>query len=307
MRTAFVKSLCDLAAADDRIWLVSGDLGYGTLEPYLERVPDRFINAGVAEQNMIGVAAGLAMTGKIVFVYSIANFPTLRCLEQIRNDVCYHQARVHIVAVGGGFTYGAQGYTHHGVEDLAILGALPELTVLAPGDPVEARLLVPQMIDLPGPSYLRLGRAGEQVVHGGDVPDVRIGQATLVRKGTRLTFISIGAMLPVALAAADQLAAEGIDARVLSMHTLKPLDKLAVMTAVHETGAIVTVEEHTPHGGLGSRVADVLISEGVLPRFAQFAIPPGLTKTVGSQSYLRSLMGDLAQTARQLIGNGDRA
>src|SRR5260370_9353377 len=140
MRTAFIEALWELAAQEERLWLLTGDVGYLVLEPFIHSFPERYVNVGVAEQDLAGVAAGLARCGKIPFIYSIANFPTLRCLEQIRNDICYHEGNVKIVAVGGGLTYGAQGYTHHGVEDLAILRALPVLTVLAPGDPVETRL-----------------------------------------------------------------------------------------------------------------------------------------------------------------------
>src|SRR5213078_2569899 len=159
MRTAFFRALLELAAADERVNLVVGDLGFGVVEPFVERFPARFFNAGVAEQNMTGIAAGLALSGKTVFTYSIANFPTLRCLEQIRNDICYHAADVKIVSVGGGMAYGALGFSHFATEDLAIMRALPGLTVVAPGDPVEVKELLPQIVRHPGPVYLRLGRA----------------------------------------------------------------------------------------------------------------------------------------------------
>ena len=139
MRTSFIDTLCQVAENDRRVWLVTGDLGYSVLEKFSSKFPERYLNAGVAEQNMVGVAAGLAMTGKVVFVYSIANFPTLRCLEQVRNDVCYHKLSVKIVAVGCGLAYGGHGYTHHGVEDLGVMSLLPHMTVIAPGDPVETR------------------------------------------------------------------------------------------------------------------------------------------------------------------------
>jgi transketolase len=150
MRTAFIEELISLAERDDRIWLVCGDLGYSVLDAFSDRFPDRYLNAGVAEQNMTGIAAGLALTGKVVFTYSIANFPIMRCLEQIRNDVCYHKLNVKIVAVGGGLAYGSHGYTHHGVEDLAIMSALPDMAVVAPGDPVEARAATAALAATPG-------------------------------------------------------------------------------------------------------------------------------------------------------------
>src|ERR1700674_786827 len=167
MRTAFFTALLEAAGDDPRINLVTADLGFGVVEPFAKRFPDRFLNVGVAEQNMTGIAAGLAMSGKTVFTYSIANFPTLRCLEQIRNDVCYHRADVKVVTVGGGFSYGALGMTHHATEDLAIMRALPEMTVIAPGDPIETVHATRAIASTPGPVYLRLGRAGEAAIHTG--------------------------------------------------------------------------------------------------------------------------------------------
>ena len=244
MRTEFIDELTRLAAEDDRICLVVGDLGFGVVQDFARRFPDRFLNAGIAEQSMTGVAAGWALSGKVVFTYSIANFPTLRCLEQIRNDACDHRADVKVAAVGGGFAYGALGASHHATEDLAILRALPGIAVVAPGDTVEARLATRAVADLPGPCYLRLGRAGEPTVHAAE-PDFRLGRAITVRDGDDLTLISTGGMLKATVEAADLLAAEGFMARVLSMHTLRPLDDEAVERAAVETGALVTVEEHS--------------------------------------------------------------
>jgi len=159
VRTAFIDTLLDLARRDPRIVLITGDLGFGVVDRFMQELPAQFVNAGVAEQNMTGLAAGMALSGKTVFTYSIANFPVVRCLEQIRNDVCYHNASVKIVAVGGGFAYGALGYSHHAVEDIAFMRALPAMTVVAPIDPVEAELATRAVATLPGPCYLRLGRA----------------------------------------------------------------------------------------------------------------------------------------------------
>jgi len=265
MRTAFIETLCELAEQDERIWLLTGDLGYSVLERFASRFPRRFVNMGVAEQNMTGVAAGLALSGKVVFTYSIANFPTLRCLEQIRNDVCYHNLNVKIVAVGGGFAYGTQGMTHHATEDLAIMRALPNMVVVAPGDPVETRLATRAIVNYPGPCYLRLGKAGEPVVHQ-TPPAFTIGKAITVREGNSVTLISTGGMLDNVIQAAELLEQQRIQARVLSMHTLKPLDSEAVLAAARETGSIVTVEEHSVVGGLGSAVSETLskvMSKGI--------------------------------------------
>jgi transketolase len=303
MRTAFLSALCDLAAADERIWLVTGDLGFSVLETYRDRFPQRFLNVGVAEQNLTGIAAGLASCGKIVFTYSIANFPTLRCLEQIRNDVCYNELPVKIVSVGGGFAYGPQGYTHHGLEDLAVLRTLPGMTVVAPGDPVETALATQAIAAQPGPCYLRLGKAREPVVHPSAPRAFALGKAVEVRPGRDVTLVTTGGILAYTVAVAEQLAAAGIQARVLSMHTLKPLDEAAILAAASETAGIIAVEEHSVVGGLGSAVAEVLAGTTAAPRvpFRRFGAPDRLLHAVGSQAHLRSLCGDLAALVRDLL------
>ncbi|OFW11081.1 MAG: transketolase [Acidobacteria bacterium RIFCSPLOWO2_02_FULL_59_13] len=288
MRTAFFRTLLELAAVDDRINLIVGDLGFGVVEPFVQRFPKRFLNAGVAEQNMTGIAAGMALIGKTVFTYSIGNFPTLRCLEQIRNDVCYHNANVKIVAVGGGFAYGSLGMTHHATEDLAIMRALPGIVVVAPGDPVEVEQATRAIAAHRGPCYLRLGRAGEAVVHRSPM-EFRLGRAIRVRDGGDLTLISTGGLLEMAVGVAERLAAQRVQARVLSMHTLKPLDADAVVSAARETGAIVTLEEHSVIGGLGSAVAEVLAeSETARVPFKRIGLPSAFATHVGSQEYLRA-------------------
>lgn len=301
MRTAFAETLLELMAADPTIWLVTGDLGFSVLEPIMRRFPERFVNVGVAEQNMIGVAAGLASCGHAVFTYSIANFPTIRCLEQVRNDVCYNTLNVKIVSVGGGFAYGPQGYTHHGLEDLAVMRTLPGMTVVAPGDPGEARLATRAVAALRGPCYLRLGKAREPVVHPAP-PVFQLGRAIEVRRGRSLTLICTGGILAYVVAVADRLHSEaGIDALVLSMHTLKPLDEDAVAGAAEQTGKLLTVEEHSIVGGLGSAVADVIATRGLTCKFAKWGAPDRLLHAVGSQDYLRSLCGDLFAAASELV------
>jgi len=291
MRTAFFKALIEAAERDDRICLVVGDLGFGVVEPFAQRFPLRFLNAGVAEQNMTGIAAGLALAGKIVFTYSIGNFPTLRCLEQIRNDVCYHRANVKIVALGGGFAYGALGMTHHATEDLAILRALPNMTVVAPGDPAEAGHAVSALASSPGPGYLRLGRAGESLVHTAPI-QFELGKAIQCHDGSDVTLISTGGMLETSMRAASALSELGIKARVLSMHTLKPLDHEAICRAAMHTPLVVTIEEHSVIGGLGGAVAEVLAetceADAVLLRLG---LPSKFTTVGGSQEYLRSING----------------
>jgi len=290
LRTAFIETLGDLARTDPRVWLVTGDLGYSVVENFETEFPERYLNAGVAEQNMTGVAAGIAMSGGVVFTYSIANFPTLRCLEQIRNDVCFHDADVKVVAVGGGFVYGSLGHTHHAIEDLAVMRTMPGMTVVAPADPIEARWATRAILEQPGPCYLRLGRAGEPVVHDESASGFELGKAYLTREGADVTLISIGGMLQATLDAADLLAGKGIEARVLSMHTLKPFDGEAVLAAAHETGGIVTVEEHRATGGLGSAVSEVIAGRIAVP-FARVAVPDEFGPIVGDQAYLKDAFG----------------
>jgi transketolase len=301
MRTAFIKKLFELAKLDERIVLLTGDLGFGVVTPFMEQLPRQFINAGVAEQNMTGMAAGLALSGKIAFTYSIANFPTMRCLEQVRNDVCYHNANVKIVSVGGGFTYGAMGATHHALEDLAVMRALPGLVVVAPGDPVEARAATREIVAYHGPCYIRLGKAGEPVVHESAI-DFEIGKAIRMREGKDATLISTGGILQNVVRAAQRLAKAGIETRVLSMHTVKPLDADAVLAAARETEAIFTIEEHSILGGLGSAVAEVLAeADGPKVPFRRIGIPPAFSPHIGSQEYLWERHGLTDEAIAQTI------
>ncbi|MDX2017005.1 MAG: transketolase C-terminal domain-containing protein, partial [Planctomycetota bacterium] len=292
MRTAFINTLCELARSNPRITLLTGDLGFSVLEPFAREFPGQYVNVGVAEQNLTGVAAGLALSGRICFTYSIANFPTLRCLEQIRNDVVYHKANVKVVAVGGGFAYGSQGYTHHGIEDLAVMRALPGMVVLAPADPLEAAAATRAIAAHPGPCYLRLGKAGEPVLHASP-PALEIGRAIPVREGSDITLISTGSMLRVALRVADALAAQGRSARVLSMPSVKPLDDEAVRKAAEQTRVVMTLEEHSRTGGLGSAVAEVVAQmSGARATLRIWGAPDALHHRVGSQDYMLEVCGD---------------
>lgn len=301
MRTAFIDELVQLAEQDKRVWLVCGDLGYSVLEAFANRFPGRYVNAGVAEQNMTGVAAGLALMGKTVFTYSIANFPVMRCLEQIRNDVCYHNLNVKIVAVGGGLAYGSHGYTHHGVEDLAVMAAMPNLTVAAPGDPVEARAITRIIASRAGPAYLRLGKAGEPMLHRADFA-VEYGKAIVLCEGHDLTLISIGSMLASTLSARDKLTEAGYSVRVLSMPFIVPLDEDAIHAAVTETGVILTVEEHGV-GGLGTAVGECVARSGNATTFVPLRLRRSPIKTSGTQEQLRESQGlsasDIAKSAAE--------
>lgn len=305
MRTAFIQALNEMADGDERVCLIVGDLGYSVIDDFANRHPDQFVNAGVSEQNMIGLAVGMAMTGKIVFTYSIGNFGTLRCLEQIRNDVCYHRVNVKVVTVGGGLAYGNLGVTHHATEDVAIMRSLPNMTVVAPGDPVEARLATRAVVALDGPAYLRLGKAGEPVVHERE-PDFGLGRAITLREGTDVTLIASGGMLATADRVSRSLAGQGLGVRLLSMHTVKPLDGEAVKSAARETRYVFTLEEHSVEGGLGGAVAEVLAElEPDHAPLKRIGLRPEFNKTVGDQNYLKSMHGldeeSVHKTIQQII------
>ncbi|NLX99268.1 MAG: transketolase [Rhodopirellula sp.] len=291
MRTRFNQVLVDIAREDPRIYLVLADIGYGEIEPFAEAFPERFINCGVAEQNMAGVACGIALEGNIAVTYSIANFPTLRCLEQIRNDACYHNAAVKTVIIGGGLAYGALGVSHQATEDIAIMRALPNMVVVCPCDFAEAEAAVHAMIDHPGPVYYRCGYKKEPPVHDGPI-DFRFGKAIQVRDGRDLTFVFTGTIGNQVIAAAEQLQKEGVRCRVISMHTVKPIDGGAVIRAASETGGIVVVEEHQVQGGLAGAVAEVLTGACVAPkRFLPIALPDVYVSKVGSHEWLLDQYG----------------
>ena len=292
MRKAFFAELERLMGADPRVTLVTGDMGFGVVEPIRDRFPGQYVNAGVSEQMMTGLAAGLALSGRVAFTYSIANFPTLRCLEQIRNDVCYHDANVKVVSVGAGLSYGSLGATHHAAEDVAIVRSLPNVTVIAPGDPTEAEFAAREAAATDGPFYLRIGRAGEPRLHAPDVR-LRVGKAVPMGDGSQVMLIATGGMLETALKTRDELRRQGIDAGVLSMHTIKPLDESAVLRAASRASVLATLEEHSVLGGLGGAVAEVLAEAGLErpPAFKRIGLPSAFAKTVGSQEFLRREFG----------------
>lgn len=288
MRDSFVTALGELAAEDPSIVLVTGDLGFGVLTDFAERYPDNYVNAGVAEQNMTAVACGMALAGARSYTYSIGNFPTLRCLEQLRNDVCYHCADVTVVAVGGGFSYGQLGMSHFATEDFAIMRALPEMKVVAPSDPWQAYALTRQLHALGGPSYLRLdkGRAGLPQA------EVTLGKVRQVRDGSDAVVFASGAILGEAVAAAELLAAQGVSIRVVDVHTIKPLDVDGICDAARACGHIVTLEEHGVNGGLGGAVAEACLTGGVPVRgFRRIGLADCYPDVVGDQDYLRARYG----------------
>ena len=291
MRDQFVKTLTEIAAREPRTMLITGDLGFGVLTDFARRFPKQYVNAGVAEQNMTALAAGLALEGRQVFTYSIGNFPTLRCLEQIRNDVCYHGCDVKIVSVGGGFSYGVLGMSHHATEDLAIMRALPNMICVVPGTLWEAAEATRAVAALRTPCYLRLDKSQADAAPA-DGERFTLGRARQLRDGDAITLVAAGGILQEALDAADALAQRGLRCRVLSMHTIKPLDRDALERAARETGGIVTVEEHNIVSGLGGAVAEACLESGVRPRrFLRIGLDDRYSEVVGDQQYLRAAYG----------------
>ncbi|MCH7552768.1 MAG: hypothetical protein IIC82_02055 [Chloroflexi bacterium] len=301
MRDAFADELVDIAAADSRVVLLTGDIGFNVFDRFIEAFPDRFFNMGVAEANMMGVAAGLALSGKRPVVYTIIPFLTMRAYEQIRVDVCIQNLPVTIVGVGGGLAYGQLGPTHHATEDIAILRALPNMSILSPCDPKESHLATRAALEHPGPVYVRLGKNGEPPLHRRDY-QFKIGVSVEMREGDDITIISTGAVTRIALAAADVLFWQGVRTCVINMHTIKPLDAEAVRRAAQRTRAMLTIEEHNIIGGLGSAVAETLAESAAGVPFKRIGVQDAFADGVGSQEFHLERQGITVEaTVRQAM------
>ena len=290
MRDTFVRTLITIAKENKNVELITGDLGFGVLKPFWESCPDQFTNAGIAEQNMTSVAAGMALEGKIVFTYSIGNFPTLRCLEQIRNDCAYHKANVKIVCVGGGFVYGSLGMSHHATEDIAILRSLPDVAVICPADLVEAEEATKAIVNYPGTVYLRLGRGGEKRIHN-KIDNFTIGKSIKVKEGKDVAIFSTGAIFEEINDALPLLNEAGINPTIYTFPTVKPLDEEVIKEVAKSHSLIVTCEEHNVVGGFGSAVAEVLSQYNHHASLLKLGLNDCYTSAVGSQKYLRGLHG----------------
>lgn len=288
MRDAFIARLTEHVKTNNDIVLITGDLGFGVLNDYAKNYPKNFINAGVAEQNMTGLASGMALEGKIAFTYSIANFPTLRCLEQIRNDAAYHDANLKVVSIGGGFSYGSLGMSHHATEDLSIMRAIPNITVTSPCCLWETEMLTDALIKQSGTCYLRLDKsnAGRTNKEG---EKFELGKIRTLREGSDITIVSTGGIMEEVLKAAEELDKyHGIQARVLSVHTIKPFDFETIIKAAQDTNAMITVEENVVEGGLGGLVAETCLEAGIIPKsFKRIGMRNKFSSIVGSQKYLR--------------------
>lgn len=292
MRKTALEVVHELAKADRRICFIGSDLTAGTLKQMRAELPGQFFMEGVSEAHIIGMAAGLAMDGKIVYVNTIATFLTRRCFEQLVDDLGLHKARVRLIANGGGLVYAPLGPTHLAIEDIAILRAIPGMCILAPCDAQEMRRLMLQTVDWPGPIYIRVAKGGDPVVSRPDLP-CDIGKAIMVRDGRDALVVTTGVTLQEALAAAQQLERAGLAVGVLHLHTIKPFDRPAVLSAVAKAPIVVTVEEHTLNGGLGSAVAELIAEAGFTPakRFRRLGIPDVFPDKYGSQSDLINAFG----------------
>jgi transketolase len=292
MRNAFADELTKLGNEDPRIVMLSGDIGNRLFDKFKDKHPARFFNCGVAEANMMGVAAGMAMNGLRPVAYTITPFVTTRCLEQIRTDVCYHEAPVTIVAVGAGLAYSGLGPTHHACEDISFLRSIPNMVVICPGDAMEVRGALRAAMQQDRPVYIRMGKKGEPAVHKGPIADFTIGQAITVSEGTDVCLLSTGNMLPEAIEAAGKLKDKNISAEVVSFHTVKPLDEARLKTSFTRFRLVATLEEHSLIGGFGSAVSEWLIDTETQPKkFLRFGTPDAFFKKSGEQEYAREMLG----------------
>lgn len=285
MRTTLINTLIELAKKDKNIYLLTGDLGFTVLEPFIEKFPERFINCGVAEQNMMGVAAGLALSGKKPYVYSIVPFVTLRCFEQIRNDVCYQNLNVKIIGMGSGFTYGHLGFSHYALEDVAVLRSLLNMTILCPADSLETEQLILKSYQIKGPAYIRITRKGDAVYR--KKPKIEIGKPSVIREGKDGLIIATGIQTVFCLDLIEELKKQGKNFKLISLHTLKPIQKSALLKEMKGIKIIFTIEEHSVIGGLGAVVSEILAESDWQGKFRIIGVPDGCPSCAGSVDYLR--------------------
>jgi len=291
MRAAFADEIEKLAAEDSRIVLLSGDIGNRMFDTFKEKAPDNFYNCGVAEANMTGMAAGMALCGLRPVTYTITAFNTARVIEQIRLDVCYQNLPVIIVGVGGGLSYASLNATHHALEDIAFLRVLPNMTVVCPGDAWEVRAALRASLKMNGPVYIRMAKKNEPLVHS-SLPDFSIGKGLIVKEGSDICFLNSGSLLPLAMDAADILLAKGISVEVVSMHTVKPLDETLLNDAFSRFSHIFTLEEHSILGGFGGSVAEWLSDQkGPTASLTRIGTQDKFMAEAGEQDYAREFFG----------------
>ena len=292
MRNHIIEELGNIAEVDSRVMLVIGDLGFNVVEQFRDKYPDRFVNVGIAEQNMTAVAAGLALEGNMVFTYSIGNFPTLRCIEQIRNDVCYHNANVKVLAVGGGFAYGDLGMTHHATEDIAMMRALPNMRVYVPSDEVDAVWCLKDACSYDGPAYIRMARGKEKVFHDKAVKVDVTKLDCLAEAGTDINILTTGTVLNEGIKLKEMLESDGVSVGLYSVPRVKPIDVDNIRELALTSRLLITIEEHNVIGGLGGAVAEVLSEiKGNHAVLYRAGLQDTYTSEVGDQDYLREYYG----------------
>ncbi len=295
MRNIFAKELTAHATDNDRIVMLSGDIGNRLFDDFKKVAPNRFYNCGVAEANMIGMAAGMAMMGFHPVTYTITPFTTIRCLEQIRIDLCYHNLPVVIVGTGSGLSYAELGPTHHSCDDMGVLRILPNMTILSPCDPIEVKLALKAALEHDGPVYLRLGKKGEPALHR-EPPVFAIGKAITLRPGNDVCILGTGPVLAEALTAAKMLENECVSTRIESVHTVKPLDTALLGEIFNTFKLVVTLEEHSLIGGLGGGVAEWLAdNSGYSGRLLRFGTADRFFEEIGTQEYAREVFGLTAE------------
>lgn len=304
MRNAFAKAVTELADQNPNLVLLAGDIGNRMFDPFKEKHPTRFYNCGVAEAGMTGIAAGLAASGLQPITYTITPFNTLRCLEQIRDDVCYPDLPVIIVGTGAGLSYANLGATHHSMDDIATLRILPNMHVLCPGDPVEVGLAVAAALELKRPTYIRIGKKGEPVVHT-QPPFFQIGQGITLRQGTDIALVSVGNVLPLATDCAHLLTDKGFSTGVVSLHTVKPLDHDLLTDLFSRYRLVAVIEEHGLAGGAGSAVLEWGCAQGVdLRKLRCFGGPDRFLSACGNQQQARVAIGLETATIVQNLVQG---
>lgn len=303
MRYALIKTLIREAQQNDRLWLLTGDVGHTVLEPFAHAYPTRYINVGVAEQNMVGIAAGLAMEGNSVCVYTMASFLTRRAYEQIRNDIAGHMLPVVIVGTGAGFFYGHAGPSHLAVEDIALMRTIPGMTIMTPADPIETVWATKAAIRLRAPVYVRLGKSGEPTIYT-KKQRFKIGKGTTIRKGREVAIITCGVIASEVLTAARSLVKRNIHPTIVSMPTIKPIDEACIQSLGKTYRLIITVEEHSIIGGLGSVVAEVIARSHVPAHLMTLGIADTYISTIGSQAFLRETFGLTSENIAYRIHTG---
>ena len=288
MRKTFINTLIDLARKDKDIVLITPDMGFSVLEPFFEEFPERAINCGIAEQNAVSIASGLAIMGKKPYVYTIIPFLTGRAYEQVRLEVAYMNTNVKLIGIGAGFTYGAAGATHHAIEDISLMRSLPNMTVCCPGDNNEAEQIIKETVNNDKPMYIRIGRHNRGIFNN---EKLVIGKASVIKQGEDIAIISTSNMLPDAANYCRQLKAQGRKPYLISMHTVKPLDKEIILELVDKGVEIQTMEEHSIIGGLGSAVAEVIAESGNGVKFKRIGVPDEFSHYIGSQKYIKKQFG----------------